>query len=148
MCKYRMYSLVLTSLSTIQKGVQSTHSIIDYASKFHKKSEYIQWYNIDKTIIILNGGNYWDLKESKEFLNSLGIPYTVFYEDDLNHLMTSISFVVDEKVWDTKEYPSFDDEVDETSSDESEASPEWLTKMGGIKNYKLRKFLRSKHLAN
>ena len=35
MSKYRMYSLVLRQLSPIQKGVQSAHSIVEYANKLN-----------------------------------------------------------------------------------------------------------------
>ena len=53
-----MYSLVLRQLSPMQKGVQSAHSIVEYINKFHKSSEYIQWVNVGKIIIVLDGGTY------------------------------------------------------------------------------------------
>ena len=83
MGKYRMYSLVLRQLSPIQKGVQSAHSIIEYANKFYKSSEYIQWANVDKTIIILDGGTYPELKECKDRLIELCVPISSFYDEDL-----------------------------------------------------------------
>ncbi len=145
MGKYRMYSLVLRQLSPIQKGVQSAHSIVEYANKFHKLTEYIQWVNVDKTIIMLDGGTYQDLKGCRDTLTELGVPYAAFYEEDLGNIITSISFLMEDKVWDTKSYPSYEEELDENSS-ESE-SPVWLIMMGGKRNLKLRNFLQSKRLS-
>lgn len=142
MGKYRMYSLVLRQLSPIQKGVQSAHSIVEYIKKFHKSSEYIQWVNVDKTIIILDGGTFKEMRECRETLENLGVPYAVFYEEDLGNLVTSISFLVEDKVWDYKNYPSFEEELD----DESE-NPVWLITMGGKRNLEFRKFLSSKRLS-
>lgn len=142
MGKYRMYSLVLRQLSPIQKGVQSAHSIVEYIKKFHKSSEYIQWVNVDKTIIILDGGTFKEMRECRETLENLGVPYAVFYEEDLGNLVTSISFLVEDKVWDHKSYPSFEEELD----DESE-NPVWLITMGGKRNLEFRKFLSSKRLS-
>ena len=88
-----MYSLVLRQLSPIQKGVQSAHSIVEYANKFYKLSEYIQWVNVDKTIIMLDGGTYPELKECRDRLIELGIPVASFYEEDLGNILTSISFI-------------------------------------------------------
>ena len=145
MGKYRMYSLVLRQLSPMQKGVQAAHSILDHVSKFNKSSEYIQWANVDKTIIILDGGTFQELKECRDTLAELGVQYSTFYEEDLGNLITSISFLVEDKVWDYESYPSYEDELDESSS-ESE-NPIWLIMMGGRRNLELRKFLRSKRLS-
>jgi len=144
MGKYRMYSLVLRQLSPIQKGVQSAHSIVEYIQRFHKLTEYIQWVNVDKTIIMLDGGTYQEMKECRDKLADLGVPYTAFYEQDLGNLITSISFLVEDKVWNTKEYPDNDEDLDDTSDSET---PLWLIMMGGKKNLELRKFLLSKRLS-
>ena len=108
-----MYSLVLRQLSPIQKGVQSAHSIVEYIQKFHKSTEYIQWVTVDKTIIMLDGGTYQELKECRDTLADLGVPYAAFYEKDLGNIITSISFLIEDKVWDTKSYPANEEELDE-----------------------------------
>lgn len=144
MGKYRMYSLVLRQLNPIQKGVQSAHSIVEYIHKFHKLTEYIQWVNVDKTIIILDGGTYQEMKECRDTLAELGVPYAAFYEQDLGNLITSISFLVEDKVWDSKTYPSYEEELEENSS---ENDPVWLIMMGGKRNLTFRKFLSSKRLS-
>ena len=69
-----MYSLVLRQLSPIQKGVQSAHSIVEYINRYYKSSEYIQWVNVDKTIIMLDGGTYPELTECRDALAELGVP--------------------------------------------------------------------------
>ena len=139
---YRMYSLVLRQLNPIQKGVQSAHSIVEYVNKFYKSSEYIQWANVDKTIIILDGGTYPELKEWRDGLIDLGVPVASFYEEDLGNILTSISFLVEDKVWDHNNYPSFEEELNDESK-----NPAWLITMGGKRNLELRKFLSSKRLS-
>lgn len=140
-----MYSLVLRQLNPIQKGVQSAHSIVEYSKNFYKSTEYIQWVNVDKTIIILDGGTYGELKECRDILIKLEVPHAVFYEEDLGNIMTSISFLVEDKIWDSKSYPAYEDELDENSS-ESE-NPVWLIMMGGKRNLTLRNFIKSKKLS-
>ena len=139
---YRMYSLVLRQLNPIQKGVQSAHSIVEYVNKFYKSSEYIQWANVDKTIIILDGGTYPELKECRDRLINLGVNVASFYEEDLGNILTSISFLVEDKVWDHNNYPSFEEELNDESK-----NPLWLITMGGKRNLELRKFLSSKRLS-
>ncbi len=146
MGKYRMYSLVLRQLNPIQKGVQSAHSIVEYINKFYKSSEYIQWVNVDKTIIMLDGGTYQELKECRDVLQDLEVPYASFHEKDLGNIVTSISFLVEDKVWDTKAYPANEEELDDISSDFED--PVWLIMMGGKRNLDLRKFLLSKRLSS
>lgn len=151
MGEYRMYSLVLRQLNPIQKGVQSAHSIVEYSMKFHKTTEFLQWQTVDKTIIMLDGGTYQEMKDGREFLRSLKVPYAVFHEPDLGGLVTSFSFLVEDKVWDSKTYPSYED-VDTTfdyasSDSEPQGQPAWLVEMGGLRNLQLRKFLMSKKLS-
>ena len=153
MAKYRMYSLVLRQLSPMQKGVQASHSMMDYAFKFHKRTEFIHWANVDKTVIILDGGTYPELKECRDFLNELEVPFTCFYEEDLGDLMTSISFILEDKIWDTKSYPTYEDELcmpflgDQVEDTGSSEGPDWLKSMGGLRNLKLRNFIFSKKLS-
>lgn len=142
MGKYRMYSLVLRQLSPIQKGVQSSHSIVEYINKFYKSTEYIQWVNVDKTIIMLDGGTYPEMQECRNTLADLGVPYAAFYEKELGRIVTSISFIVEDKVWDSEAYPAYEEDIDDHSSESEE--PVWLIMMGGKRNLKLRNFLKSK----
>ena len=149
MGKYRMYSLVLRQLSPIQKGVQSAHSIVEYVRNFAKTSECIQWATVDKTIIMLDGGTYQEMKECRDTLADLGVPYMAFYEKDLGNIVTSISFLVEDKVWDTKNFPSYEEELDDLDVDsDGPMNPIWLIMMGGKRNLAFRNFLKSKRLSS
>lgn len=140
---YRMYCLVLRQLSPMQKGIQAAHSIVEYSKRFGRRIEYETWSLIDKTIIVLDGGTYQEMKEDRNFLKQLGVVYDVFHEPDLNGMVTAYSLILSDKVWDTEKYPSYPDEL--VDSDESE--PDWLVNMGGMKNLMLRNFIKSKRLS-
>ena len=88
---------------------------------------------------------YQEMKECREKLSDLGVPYMAFYEQDLGNLLTSISFLVEDRVWDTKAYPANEEELDDISSDID--IPIWLIMMGGKRNLAFRNFLKSKRLA-
>lgn len=141
-----MYSLVLRQLSPIQKGVQMGHAIAEYGNLCSKLAEYIQWVNVDKTIIMLDGGTYQEMKENRDFLTGMRVPNACFYEDDLGGLLTAITFIADDRIWDTKLYPSYEEELTDDVLSASE-SPNWLIEMGGMEGLKLRNFIFSKRLS-
>ena len=97
--EYRMYCLVLKHLNPIQKGVQSAHSIVEYANKYSSDKDYKQWATKDKTLIMLNGGTSPELENIVHELNDNDIQYAVFTEPDLNGLITSICFIASEEVF-------------------------------------------------
>lgn len=163
----RMYSLVLRQLNPMQKGVQTTHGVVEFANKYGDTPEYKQWAEKDKTLIILDGGVYQDMEIVGDNLFSWGIPFARFYEPDLNKMCTAITFLADERIWNYVEYPDFDTwikGVDKytrevcygyqksryVTTDEDElksAEKEYFEFMGGEKYVKLRQFIRTKHLA-
>ena len=157
MGKYRMYSLVLRQLSPMQKGVQSAHSIVEYINKFYKSSEYIQWANVDKTIIILDGGTYQEMEDIYELLKEWGVKFAKFQEPDLNYLTTAITFLVDERVWNRVLYPSWenlpqyplviDGNMPTPDPKDYISYNEWIDMMGGAVNVDLRKLIFSKKLS-
>ena len=63
--KYRMYSFVLRQLNPIQKGVQTTHAVVEYMKKhqYGINDDLKQWVDEDKTLIMLDGGTYQDMCE-------------------------------------------------------------------------------------
>ena len=95
---------------------------------------------------MLDGGTYQEMKECRDILTDLQVPYMAFYEKDLGNIITSISFLVEDKVWDSKTYPAYEDELEESTSEVEQ--PVWLIMMGGKRNLELRKFLASKRLSN
>ena len=113
---YRMYSMVLRQLNPMQKGIQSLHAVVEYGEMVKSgnidttvKKAYNKWVKEDKTMIVLDGGVSDDLIEATWFLSDNNIPFTVFHEPDLYGVITSICFLADERVWDTKNYPSYDE---------------------------------------
>ena len=153
----RMYSLVLRQLNPIQKGVQTTHGVVEYANKYSSDDEYRQWAETDKTLIMLDGGTYQEMVRIYDTLKELGIKFADFQEPDLNYLTTSITFLADERVWNREQYPSWEtlpqcpgtilggtptpDPKDYMSYDE------WVEMMGGAANVELRKLIFSKKLS-
>lgn len=116
---YRMYSMVLRQLNPMQKGIQSLHSVVEYGEMVKQdnvsvltKKAYNKWANHDKTMIVLDAGTSMDLVDVIFKLKELNVPHTVFHEPDLYGCITSVCFIADERVWDTKKYPTYDQYVD------------------------------------
>ena len=153
----RMYSLVLCQLNPIQKGVQTTHGVVEYANKYSSNEDYRQWAETDKTLIMLDGGTYQEMVRIYDSLKELGIKFADFQEPDLNYLTTSITFLADERVWNREQYPSWEtlpqcpctilggmptpDPKDYMSYNE------WVEMMGGAANVELRELIFSKRLS-
>ena len=153
---------------------------------------YDDWANNWKTFIILNGGTsnhsqnrYHQFED--EFVGTMesnllslkdaGITTAEFYEPDLNDMLSSIVFIVDERVFNKKDYPEFEDWVIENYGGLLKVDPEnyntigktqkqlaqmikesenprdrkvynkWVDLIGGEKNAFLRDFLKNFRLA-
>ena len=117
--KQRMYGLVPYNISSIQKGIQFGHAVVDYSlTQNHDdiSSIYNQWAHYDKTFIILNGGTtntqtnrYGTLNKHLETLFEMGITISAFYEPDLGDQLTAVVFLVDERVYDYDQYPEYEE---------------------------------------
>lgn len=154
--EYRMYILSLRQLSPINKACQGIHSSLEYANKYHDNSGYRKYIEIDKTLIMLDGGTYPELLNIVEELNSVGVNFTYFKEPDLGDLITSICFIADERVWDRKYFQSYQEfydyfiefyNTDLQPSEESPSYEEWLKHIGGEQNAKLIEVLAGKRLS-
>ena len=153
----RMYSLVLRQLNPIQKGVQTTHGVVEYANKYSSDDEYRQWAETDKTLIMLDGGTYQEMVRIYDTLKELGIKFADFQEPDLNYLTTSITFLADERVWNREQYPSWETLpqcLDAILGGMPTPDPkdymsynEWVDMMGGAANVELRELIFSKKLS-
>lgn len=108
---YKMYSIVLRHLDGQNKGVQTTHGVCEYVRKHWDDEDLQQWINQDKTLVMLSGGTVSDMNEIRTCFDEVGIPYETFEEEDLANITTSICLLADEKVWDRKNYPSFNEFV-------------------------------------
>ena len=153
----RMYSMVLRQLNPIQKGVQTTHGVVEYANKYSSDEEYRQWAETDKTLIMLDGGTYQEMVRIYDTLKELGMKFADFQEPDLNYLTTSITFLADERVWNREQYPSWeslpqcpcsiDGNMQAPDPNDYMSYNEWVEMMGGAANIELRKLIFSKKLS-
>ena len=153
----RMYSLVLRQLNPIQKGVQTTHGVVEYANKYSSDEEYRQWVETDKTLIMLDGGSYQEMVRVYDSLKELGMKFADFQEPDLNYLTTSIIFLADERVWNREQYPSWetlpqcpctiDGNMQAPDPNDYMTYNEWVDMMGGAANVELRELIFSKKLS-
>lgn len=153
----RMYSMVLRQLNPIQKGVQTTHGVVEYANKYSSDEEYRQWAETDKTLIMLDGGTYQEMVRIYDTLKELGMKFADFQEPDLNYLTTSITFLADERVWNREQYPSWeslpqcpctiDGNMQAPDPNDYMTYNEWVEMMGGAANVELRNLIFSKKLS-
>lgn len=175
----RMYFFVNYQLIGIQKGIQAGHSALRYVRTYHNENPLI-WDFIDnhETWIILDGGttnNRYDfegkpLGSMNEILESLQqneIEYGYFQEPDLNDALTAICFICDERVFNRKDYPDFQDyvmnriglisaesrlkmrmlSITEIKEGYMDLYKEWIRFIGGVKNEFLRELIKDKKLA-
>jgi len=162
--EYRLYFFVPYNISDIQKGVQSVHAAIQYTIQYAQDKDFKDFFINDKTVIILNGGQtrfprqdtegQGSLNQIMDDLESNGVDFSFFCEPDLNHALSAICFLADERVWDKDKYPDFEGEKEIPTFDgekfsiyTSTAYKDWIDSVGGEKNVFLRELLKDKRLA-
>lgn len=185
----RMYGLVPYNISPIQQAIQFGHAVVEYGQKMkylgeHRQSlnsQYNDWADNWKTFIILNGGTtnhktsledglpFGTLNQHVLTLQQNGIDFATFNEPDLGDQLTSVVFIVDERVFNRKKYPDFEDWVIENygdliigegsayqiakrikesiSKEDQKVYQSWIKLIGGDKNVFLRDFLKNFRLA-
>lgn len=162
--EYRMYGLVPFSISPIQQAIQFGHGVVEYMRHHYSYCEETpcnKWADEDKTFIILNGGTTNKNPDSLGTLNKHcttlqenGVVFSTFHEPDLGDQLTSVNFLVDERVWDREKYPDRYLGGSPTingmtlmvyNAPESEES--YTKRLGGEKNVFLREFLKQFRLA-
>jgi hypothetical protein len=186
----RMYGLVPYNISPIQQAIQFGHAVVEYGQKMKKlpfndievTKKYDDWADNWKTFIILNGGTtnhrptddglpFGSLNQHVLKLDEMKIDFATFNEPDLGDQLTAVVFIVDERVFNRKKYPDFEDWVIENYGDlirsndyttsnmlaqkiktsESKSDKkvynEWVKFVGGDKNVFLRDFLKNFKLA-
>jgi hypothetical protein len=166
----RMYGLVNYQLTGIQKGIQFGHAVVEYGLKYFNTQLYQEWASNHKTFIIYNGGSTntkKSLNDSLPFgtmnrhlltLIENNVELATFYEPDLGDQLTSIVFIIDERVFNKKLYPDFNefvklnydfdekyinynDWINSPLDDKYKIALEWRNIIGGEKNIFLREFL-------
>lgn len=142
-----MYCLVLKQLSPIEKGLHASQAIFEYERFFYKNSDYIQWENSIKDIVVLNVDSYQEMKNSIKFLNKK-VKYAVYCDVKLNNIITSVAFLLDEQVWNDTDYPYNIDDNIEIETEIVDSDSDWMKISGGRDNIALRKFIFSKKVEN
>jgi hypothetical protein len=119
----RMYFLTMYNLSPIQQGIQCGHAALRYTAEYKEENEIWDFIENHETWIILNGGTSnsggfgrdkskffekGSMEKHLEILLENEIKCVPFYEPDLNNSLTSICFIVDERVFNKEKYPDFD----------------------------------------
>lgn len=176
-----MYGLVPYNISPIQQAIQFGHGAIEYQLKYAchpgaKEGElyhqYYDWAMNWKTFIVLNGGTtnnsvYFDndletemykgsLNQHMQWLHINKIPYSEFSEPDLGDQLTSVNFIVDERVFNKRKYPDFKQWMINSMGEleykgwkkrtpvieETGAYSTWVDLIGGETNVNLREWLR------
>lgn len=149
--KYRMYCLSERHLSSIQKAIQGTHAIVEYSLAYGNYPEYKKWAGEDKTIIVLDGGTVQDMMYIVDSLNELKVQFATFKEPDMGWMLTSIAFIADERVWDTKTYGRSYEHYKLMCEDDPDLPKwnhdEWVDWIGGETNEILKKLIFSLKLA-
>lgn len=97
----RGYSICPRHLSGIQAGIQTAHGASFFAKEF---PEINKWYvETDATLIVLEDNSMDSIKQIINYLVVLDIPFYVFREPDLDNLITSVYFVLDEELYNFSE---------------------------------------------
>jgi hypothetical protein len=171
-----MYFFTIYQLNNIHGAIQSGHAALRYVRKFYETDPRV-WEFVDnhETWIVLNGGttndgqdeeglSFGSLNRIADDLHANEIPFSFFHEPDLNHALTSVCFLLDERVFDNEKYPDFQRykmnkiiaEHGSISSQESleiKITPidydsaeykEWVRFVGGVKNVFLRDLIKGK----
>ena len=124
----RMYGFVPYNISEIQTGIQFGHAVVEYGQMAKAENSvadlYDDWADRWKTFIILNGGtsnhslnryHHDELEFQGTMESNLAtlmlneIKVAAFYEPDMNDMLSAIVFIVDERVFNRKDYPDFGD---------------------------------------
>jgi hypothetical protein len=181
----RMYGLVPYNISPIQQAIQFGHAVVEYGQMIKGKTQleiiYNDWANNWKTFIILNGGTtnqktsledglpFGSLNNHLLTLMDNNVEFASFNEPDLGDQLTSVVFIVDERVFNRKKYPDFEDWVidnygdlmtsdgnvyqsakrikESKSKEDQKVYHDWIKLVGGEKNVFLRDFLKNFRLA-
>ena len=176
----KAYFFVPYNISTAQMGIQAGHALGRYALKYGRHDpDNIVWDFLEnhETWIVLDGGT---TNEDRDFegiaagtMNQIGdqllendIEFSYFIEPDLNHALSALCFIADERVFDRELYPDFINYLINnymvealpqyivamrmTSQEELEKNihyKEWVRLVGGVKNVFLRDLIKDKKLA-
>lgn len=93
----KLYVVVHSHLSTMQKGIQAAHAVAELLLKDKKARK---WAKDHKTLVIVEGGNTQQMSQLLFHLSGSGLSHAPFFEDDktLNGLHTATAILIDDTV--------------------------------------------------
>ncbi len=117
MNELRLYTFTLYQLSPIQQGIKAGHAAVELGMRCYKNQmtlrngtdfkTYYDWATNWKTMVLLNGGDLNELRETSDFFTTgaNSFPWATFYEseDSLGGCMTSIAVILPERIFGTAE---------------------------------------------
>jgi len=135
--EYKMCFFTLSQLSDIDKGIQCGYAALIYANDFGKTEQFINYINDWNEWIIFNGkttGNKICGIDRIGYINQIvnqlddnNINYSSYFEKKLNFALTTICFIVDERIYNKFNYPEFVDYlIDKISIDNKLESSEFV----------------------
>lgn len=88
----KLYIFVFSFMSTIQKGIQAAHAVTELLAQ-NDSDEVWDWAEEDKTIVLLEGGNYEDISVIREFAEKSEFESAEFVEDfaTMGGLITAVA---------------------------------------------------------
>ena len=112
--KQVMFGFVMYQLgATIHAGIQYGHAKDEFSIKYGRTKAFKRWLYKDKVYSIKNGGTTnsvsGGLQTRIKELEERKIKYATFREEDMDNILTSIAFLIDERVFDRDKYPSLED---------------------------------------
>lgn len=129
---FRLYTFINFYLSSIQQGIQSAHLVSELFMKYSncfEKDVINDWANKDKTIIVLNGGTSFDIRQDYIHVSNLAeklrlstnphspkigkwfLPHAFFTEDFNalgaydNGVVTGFGIIIPEEIWGAQPVP-------------------------------------------
>ena len=132
---FRLYTFINFYLSSIQQGIQTAHIVSEIFSKYKNPNdqnltEYqalYQWASKDKTIVVLNGGTSFDIRQDYIKISSIAeqllklsryetggkwfLPHAFFTEDFNalgaydNGVVTGFGIIIPEEIWGAQPVP-------------------------------------------
>lgn len=106
--QYRLYTFTNFYLSSIQKGIQTTHVTSELSHLFIGKPHhevYLEWAKSGITTVVLNGGNQRSILDGFETVKAFGeafkFPYAIFREDEdsLGGAVTASGIILPPEIW-------------------------------------------------
>lgn len=147
-----------------QMGIQFGHAVVELGLMDRERELYLEWAKNHKTFIVLDGGttnnNPEKLGTINQLLNTIKdldcVTIGEFYEPDLGDQLSSFVFIADERLFNHKLYPTFDEVISrkygeaEYSSDIKIVYPddwvEYLDIHGSEERVKLKEILKNSRL--